>query len=300
MTHDGTAGATRTLRSIAAVIATYEPGDNLRVQRDALTADGVTVYVVDDATPSDAGRALLDEVAARGTRVLRKPTNSGIGTSLNLGVAAALDDGHDAVLTFDQDSTTPDGYVAAAVAHLEQLLSDGARPGLVAPASNSGEAVRGLATTPEGRTTVMFPIQSGCLYPADALRTTGTFREPFVMDAIDHDYALRLRAHGYEIYAVPGLDLSHQLGDPDHRTWRGQPVVVSNHSATRQYYQFRNRVVLLREYLRKDPSWARELAIAHVRETRRILFFEKHRARKAWTILTASVAGLLGRTGPRR
>lgn len=299
MKHDDPHGPTD-VTAVAAVIASYEPGENLRAQCTTLLDAGVRVVVVDDASRSEAGRAVLDAVEAAGVRVLRKDTNAGIASSLNLGIADALAADADAVLTFDQDSVIPERYVASVTACLAELLATGARPGLVAPSLNSGELVRGLRTTPEGRTTVMFPIQSGCLFPAEALRAVGTFRENFVMDAIDHDYALRLRAAGLEVYAAPGLDLTHTLGDPVKRTFRGKPVVVSNHSATRQYYQFRNRVVLLREHLRSDPSWARELAVAHVRESRRVLFFEDHRLRKLATILRGTLDGMLGRTGPRR
>lgn len=285
--------------SVGAVIASYDPTANLSTLTATLRSSGVIVYVVDDASPSAAARELLEELERDGVTVLRKPRNSGIGSSLNLGVAAALAAGHEVVMTLDQDSGLDDQYVPTALAELERLDRAGRRPGLVAPSLNSGEAVRGLVTTEDGFLTCRFPIQSGCLFPAEALRRTGRFREDFVMDAIDHDYALRLRRHGYDVYGVPDLDLTHSLGSPEDRTFLGKPVVVSHHSQTRQYYQFRNRIVLLREYWRRDPAWSRELVVAHVREARRVLFFEDHRARKAWIILRASFAGLLGRTGQR-
>ena len=285
--------------AVGAVIASYDPGENLRSLVATLRSSGVEVRVVDDASPSPRAAALLDELEADGVTVLRKQRNSGIGASLNIGVSAALEAGHSFVLTLDQDSSLDVTYVAQALAEFERLERAGHRPGLVAPASNSAEAVRGLLTTVDGFLTCRFPIQSGSIFPAEALRRTGSFREDFVMDAIDHDYALRLRAAGYDVYAAADLDLTHTLGAPADRTWLGKPVVVSNHSRPRQYYQFRNRIVLLREHWRTDPSWCRELAVAHVREARRILFFEKGRARSFGLIVRASFAGLLGRTGPR-
>lgn len=282
----------------AAVISAYEPGPNLPALVRSLTDDGVAVVVVDDASTTPAGLAMLSASEDAGAAVLRKERNTGIGDSLARGAATALDAGYSYILTLDQDSGVAAGYTARAIEHLGELEALGHRAGLVVPARNSGELVRGLsAPGADGAVTCLLPIQSGGVYPDAALRDVGAFRADFVMDAVDHDYALRLRRAGWGVFAVMDLDLDHELGEPQVRRVLGRSVMTTNHSRLRKYYQFRNRLVLVREHWRTDREGTRELLKGHVRETVRVVGFEQHRLRKAAILARASWHGVLGRTG---
>lgn len=291
------------LVNACAVIPTYNPPPALVERVRDLVLDGTRVLVVDDASPSPEADVVLDGCAAAGAEVRREPINAGIGRALNAGHRWATELRADYLLTLDQDTSIPRGYVSRAASLIEQLSPE-VRVGLVAPSVLSS---RPVASAPLGRAAreAVVAIQSGSVFPVGTLEVAGEFREDFVMDCLDLELCLRLRASGAKVVLHPDLAVTHALGDPTDVTFFGRKITigdrtlrVSNHSDVRKYYMVRNRILLLRWYWR-DMGWQRLFWYSHTRDIATTILFERQRWRKFRTIVQATWHGLRGLSGPR-
>lgn len=246
-------------RSIAAVVPTYrpDPADVLSLV-DALIESDVPLVVADDASPCTA-EPVLREIAGRGVAVIRHTHNAGIARSLNAGLRSARAAGATWLLTVDQDSVLPEGYVAGlqrAIAEATARL--GPRVGAVAAArvdDDSGafgypaRMVAGVATTPE-------VIQTGTAWRVDALEAVGGFDESFGIDAVDAAACVRLRASGRVIVIAPELSIRHRVGHARAIRFLGRTVLATGHAPHRRMTMVRNRLRLAPEEFAQSPRHA--------------------------------------------
>ena len=174
---------------------------------------------------------------------VRNPSNLGIATALNQGLAWAARRGYVWTLTSDQDSAArPElmavfarvygsdpqreqiGVIGAAYADPQVNLPGRARP--MAP----GAVFRTVRTV----------ITSGCLTSVDAWTAVGPFREDYFIDCVDEEFCLRLRRRGFRVVQTTEVGFDHRLGTLGEHRLLGFPLLASHHSALRRYYMTRN------------------------------------------------------------
>jgi rhamnosyltransferase len=251
---------------VVAVLSAFRPEPTLIAHCEALAPQVAGVIVVDDGS-GDQAEPVLRQLEAAGVTVLRQTQNSGIAAAMNRGLDAALAAGAEFVVTFDQDSNVPGGFVDALVGEADRAASAGLRVAMVAPEFYSQTRQTGEQVA-DGFLVSGAPIQSGLLMPASVVRELGPQREDFFIDLVETEYYLRARVAGFVSLCVPGLTLPHGFG---HRLYvhflgkrlvkaGGRPRMVAVSSPFRYYYRARNRVVLNREYARAaDPAMRRLL-----------------------------------------
>lgn len=241
------------LASIWAVVTSYRP-DDLAEGVGRLIRQTVGVIVVDDGSGPRA-REELNRARDLGAQVIELAENTGIGRALNVGIARAMECGADAVVTFDQDSTVPSGFVDALAGRHDERERAG-RP--AAPVVPQYFADVDQASRSDGNADLIArnAIQSGMLLPREVLESIGPFREDFFIDLVDTEFVFRCRRAGVEVSAVAGLRLEHSLGV----RLRSRSVLarglgeVTLSAPFRYYYRVRNRIVLEREYARDFPG----------------------------------------------
>lgn len=278
-----------------AVVPTYRP-DRASLERlvARLQEQGCGVVVADDASPSTVDPS-LDACAARGARVVRHARNAGIARSLNAGLTVAMERHAGWLLTVDQDSEVPDGYVEsilAAADHAVAVLGPRAVGAVGAGAidDRSGELgypardVLGLTVTEE-------VIQTGTLWSVAGLRAIGGFDESLGIDAVDAAACVRLRASGRHIVLAPGVVLGHALGDGRQVRLLGRNVLVSGHAPARRSTIIRNRLRLFPEEFEQSPVHALRTLRRVAVSTALALTIEGDR----WSKAKASARGLLPR-----
>jgi len=243
-----------------AVFSAYRPTSALIGAIRAVQPQVAGVVVVDDGSGPEASE-ILDELRAEGVRVEVLERNEGIAAALNRGISRALDAGAAHIVTFDQDSRVPDGFVSLLRSIVERATSDGERVGAVVPEYFAGvRQARGSASS--AYSSARGVIQSGMLIPADVLRSAGPMREDFFIDLVDTEFELRLRRTGRSVIAAHGANLAHSLGAKYRREVFGRPVrlpllpgELTLSSPFRYFYRVRNRCVLTREYLLAEPGF---------------------------------------------
>ena len=281
---------------VEAAIVSYNPAPSLLMLVTELVAAGIPVEVVDNASTS--GSDVLEECAAVGATLTLLDTNTGVAGALDHALGSTTADW---LLTFDQDS--------ALTAHtLDQLLgsaaTESARTAIVAPVVRDEATARPLQGDP-GRKSwyeAERAITSGSLCRVLALRHVGGFRTDLVIDFVDWDLCLRLREAGWHITIEPTAILEHSIGrSSTHRLPLLGQISTSNHSPDRQYYKYRNYLLLARSgELAHDPRWSARTALGLGLGVGKVLAFESDKKAKLAAIAAGVRDGVVGRGGTRR
>ena len=267
--------------SVGAVVVSYHPDFVVfNTLLEALSGQVNIIYVVDNGSGEAALEGLRALITGKNVEVIALPTNRGIAAAHNIGISRVVERGLKYALLFDQDSVpAPDMVVRLVSAH-QSLDDQGANVAAVGPVSvdqrtgTLGNFARIRAASvqqvpcadTDDVMEVDFLISSGCLIPIEALNAIGGMNEDYFIDHVDTEWCIRARAAGWQLFGVCGAKLSHALGDRVVRVWLGRWREVSVHSPLRDYYMFRNTVLMLRQV---PMAWS--WRVAHLR--RIVLFF---------------------------
>lgn len=235
---------------IATVIPAFspEPAD-LHALIQYLSKACLPVLVVDDGSPDPS---YLHSCAALGTTVIRHERNEGIARSLNDGLAFAREHGARWLLTVDQDTSLPEGYI-------DQLLTfTDPRAGVIG-AEVVGDASGDLvypAREVAGHLVTDEVFQTGSLWSVPSLSRLGGFDESLGIDAVDAEACLKLREAGLAVVLARGVRLSHHYGSGASIRLLGRSVVATGHSPERRETMVRNRLRLFPREFRQSPAHA--------------------------------------------
>ena len=238
--------------TVAVVIPTFQPESASLLSLIAtLRSAGLPVLVTDDASPASFD-ALFAEVQAQGIQVMRHECNAGIARGLNDGLGFAELQGADWLLTVDQDTALPPGYV-------ESVLPWAAE-GVGVVAAERVDDASGQLSYPtqlnDGFLTTHEVIQTGSLWSVADMRAVGGFDESLGIDAVDAAACLRMRERGLKVVLAPSVSLSHHLGSARQIRILGRTVMATGHSPGRRTTMVRNRLKLAPAEFRQSPVHA--------------------------------------------
>jgi len=285
------------MEHVAAVVVAYNPENSLVALCSALAGQGCGVHVVDNsATPG----TVVNRCSALGAVVHSLGTNLGVGGALATGLDA-LPAGTEWVLTFDQDSVVPDGYVAGLLGSAALTRPEVAVVGPVARDRQTGVLIQGDRSQ-HSWYPVPRLITSGALCRVSALQAVNGFRRELFIDYVDFDLCARLRRAGYVVAVEPSVELAHSIGHlTRHALPDGFAVSTTNHGRDRQYYKYRNFILLIRDgtFRQEGLTWKARSALALAFAPVKILALESDRRGKLSGVWRGVVDGLASRTGPR-
>lgn len=303
-----------TLGSICAVVVTYNIGNafdtcfnSLRGQVDhavivnTSSDDGTTARAI--ARLRDADPDFVDTVEC--------PENN-LGMAQNMGIAHALERGHDWVLLLDHDSRLGAGMIPA----MERAWRDAGNPlniGILAPNLADGEQrylrpwfgfwfqQKGFdGDTPVIDHILSLDSLSGCLIPARVLRQEDMrMDEDYIIGHIERDFCLRLVAEGLRILAVRDAKLLYQVGRRRTHRFLGVSVTTTDYSPTRRYYLYRNRLKTWKRHASERPGYLMFDLIRAVCDLWRIILFEDGKNAKLQALSQGVWDALRGVRGPR-
>jgi rhamnosyltransferase len=285
---------------VSAVVVTFFPDAGFPERLAKIAAQVSRVIVVDNGTAGESlehlERALRDRLDIV---CVRNHENLGVAAALNQGIRRALTDekGCSWIVTFDQDSLPIGDMVETMLTvwkshpHPERLMVGGPRTTFVD--STSLPDLTGSSPWCE----VTHVITSGSLIPRRAFELAGYFNEGLFIDYVDIEFCLRLKTLGYEVIGVQTAEILHHMGQLEERLVWGKKVHPTHHPPLRRYYQFRNAMLLHRQYRRSQPSWCRRNRRILMKILVLILLYERRRLQSLHQILRGIVHGLTGRSG---
>ncbi len=280
------------------VVIAYKPSREI-LQNVAILSGQVDHVVVVDNTPSTNPQTVIDELEQRdGCIVIRNGKNLGIAEALNIGIRLAISQGCEWIFTFDQDSQITDGYVEKMLAAHEQASKD-SRVGMVFPAYQDVRLGHTISLPKSAKGGVLVGMTSGALLHKDVFNLVGPMESEFVIDQVDHEYCLRMRSLALRLIDCPEAILVHSLGHITFHSLWGRGFATSNHSAKRRYYITRNRLILMKRYVHKDPEWVKyDLGMIQP-EMLALFLFERNRFLKTIYMVRAAFDALFERLGQR-
>lgn len=279
---------------IYAIVITYRPGE-LSGLLGPLAEQCERTIIVDN-TPGGADLARVAQ--AHGAELITLGENVGIAAAQNIGIERALDDGAEAVILFDQDSTPSKRMVSRLAEHLQGDVA------AVGPVPREGDDVLVYTDHTFGPKRaekigaepleVSFLLASGELISARALRRVGLMNAAWFIDHIDLEWGMRARRAGFRLLAIPAAPLDHRLGD---RTVKVPGRRVFHvHAPIRNYYLTRNTIRLIGSDLLPLPwriryiYWIARFAAVNI-------LINPDRALRARYFARATCDGLRGRLG---
>lgn len=249
--------------SIAGVILTYHPDqavllDLVRAVCPQLDA----LVIVDNGTAWEPAPLLaaLDGGLRDRVHFIWLAENLGVGAGHNRGIAWAREQGCSHVLILDQDSVPAQGMVATLMRAAGDMEARGMRVGAMGPqyrdrytGARSGFVTLGTLSMRRiacaDADAVMetdFIISSGALISMRVLDEVGLMDESFFIDHVDTEWIFRARSRGYRTFGACGALMQHALGTATLRVWMGRGRNVALHRPERNYYLFRNTLLLAR------------------------------------------------------
>jgi rhamnosyltransferase len=283
--------------SVCAIVVTHDPSSNLYRNVASLAGQVAAVLIIDNGSSLEHA-LVLDQVRQHpSVEVIRFPVNAGIGAALNRGVQLALERRYPWVLTLDQDSRAPAGFVDTL---LRAYTNHPSRRtiGLVAPRYreerldmlHDDSQEHGAAVS----TIIESTMMSGNLVRTDVIALVGYYDEGLFIDYVDHEFCLRMARRGFQVLQARAAVLDHNLGRMTRRSVLGITLTTTNHSPLRRYFNARNRIRVYREYAGAAPGWVMRDLWSFVVETAKILLLERERAGKLRAIFTGVVHGVSG------
>ena len=249
---------------VVAIVVTYNPHLDDLVAVLESTSPQVDELVVVDNTPAPNPKLLDCASGLNNLHLVTLGDNLGIAYAHNVGIEWADDRGADYVLLLDQDSKPLPGMVELLLLDIESENIQKLKVAAVGPAfddprtgfrsyfmvSRFGFPLRYKPEKkydPKKLISVSFLISSGTLIPMRALLELGGKRSNYFIDHVDTEWCLRARAGGYRIIGEHRALMWHSLGDEVKRIWFFYMRSVAYHSPLRDYYMFRNTLLMLND-----------------------------------------------------
>jgi len=298
-----------------AVVVTFEPDlSSLNVLVSELLPQVSNLIIVDNNSLMDVHASILNHIQAD-FYFIKLETNFGIAYAQNIGIQFAIDQKADYVLLMDQDSVPEPNMVQKLQRALLEAASDlGSAPvAAVGPVyidrrngtksffviERNGYPSRWYPKynlSEYGPISVSFLISSGTLISLTALMKIGGKRSNYFIDHVDTEWSFRARASGYRLLGVPQASMNHALGDKVSKVWFFGKRQVAHHSPLRDYYMFRNTILMIRD-VNMAFVWQLHLVWRLFQFAGFFLIFAPHRYMRLCSMLLGIKHGIFGISG---
>lgn len=287
-----------------AVVVAYQPDAKILALLASMRGQFDRVVVCDNGMTASV---TTRDVRAReaDVTILDMGGNKGVAYALNRGVEFAVEQGCEFVCLFDQDSLVPPNFTADLLATYDHLSRSGHAVGLVCPIYRdvntdlySAQIVlrpwsfsRAVNVRDE-IVPVTLAVTSGSLLHVRVFEHVGRFVEDLFIDYVDHEFCLRLRRAGYEVFMDTTVVMRHSYGEKQERRVGPLRMYPTNHGVLRKYYVSRNRVYCVRRYGRELAGFVMFEVLAALNDVVRVALFERQRRAKLSAILRGWRDGL--------
>jgi rhamnosyltransferase len=215
-------------------------------------------------------------------------TNVGLGKALNEAVKYAQANGFTHLLTMDQDTYFEEGDFTKYVL----MVNEANEMAIFCPNYNIWG--KQLYTSSNPFIEIEACIQSGSIYPIPVFDVIGLFREDWIVDCVDCEFAYRAKKQNILTKIVIPIIVNHQLGNPKTKhKFLGISITSNDRSAQRTYYIIRNNFLCKKIY----PQHNRYLFYNFYKRLFLVLFFEKDKQAKLKALLLGYIHGKTGRIG---
>lgn len=232
--------------NLLSIVITYNPDSEISSLLSRLLAFSKHVVVVDNG--SENIKDIRKWIAPFTAVVLvENGDNRGIAEAINQGITVGLNDEIKWVLTFDQDSI-PSPFL---IQCYNQVVSVESKVGLIGCAFGQPSPENVFISYRDE----IDLISSGMLQNIEIFKNVGMYDDRLFIDYVDIEMSLRVRCAGYKTLKILNPLMSHQLGKRETVHMFGKNKEITTHTALRQYYIYRNHIVIAKTYFLKQPKF---------------------------------------------
>jgi rhamnosyltransferase len=249
---------------VVAVIVTFLPNLNdFLLLLDSIEPQVDSLVLVNNG--SDFDLKSLEQISKLGTKanVIELSENLGVAYAQNIGIDWANKQKAQFALLLDQDSIPHADMVIKLLnalehpSNIENAIAIG--PSYIDPRTSiqSYFMVSRLGLPfrykphkkidPLASVKTAFLISSGSLISLEKLTFVGGMRSNYFIDHVDTEWCLRARSKGYDLIGLHSAVMEHSLGDNVKKVWFFYFRSVAYHSPLRDYYMFRNTLLMIRD-----------------------------------------------------
>lgn len=292
---------------VCAVIVTYNRKALLRECLKAVfsqTRPPDHVLVVDNASTDGTPEMLQEEFPQ--VEVLRLPENQGGAGGFHEGMKRAYEQGFDWLWLMDDDALPSADCLEKLLKCALEMRLDGIAP-LVIDAQDPNKLsfsvqqgfrrILGVTELKEVEFIADFMnLFNGALLRSSVINEVGLPRKELFVRGDEVDFLLRMRKSKLRFGTLTAAKLLHPSGLTEEFPLLGRRmVVVYTPNWGKNYYQYRNRVFLIREHKTGISKWL-ALSLEFIRHT--LFFLLLRRSFKEWRRwLSAALDGYKGRLG---
>lgn len=264
------------MKRIAAIVVCYHPDRELLRANIGAFADEVDTILVWRNSPESLEWLKED---FPNVIFLGNGENAFIARPLNEALRYCADNGHEWLLTMDQDSHWDNfkGFIES-VSNMKNAES----VGLFAPNVNWFSQPTDIEFKD-----IEWVIQSGMLLNLNALRDIAEFREDYQSYGVDEEFCYWLNHNNKKVRILPSFNLSQKYGNPTKSKFG---FTVYNYSPLVRYFTIRNMLWMKREF--PDSTTARRICSVIAHNTRDIIFAENHKFKKLSKMTKGIIHGL--------
>lgn len=243
---------------IVAIVVLYNPEINKLEKLLYEVNAQVDKIIVVDNNSSNTISIRFDE--RNDLQYLRLDKNFGIAHAQNIGIEKALKQSADFIVLLDQDSIPSSSLINKLMDAFSDNNVAASGPYYLDPRNHqssffvtekNGLPYRYTPAEIINRSSltldVAFLIASGTMIRASVLKNIGAMRSDYFIDHVDTEWCFRARNAGYQIVGSSAVAIEHSLGDEVKRVWFFGWRQVSYHSPLRDYYMFRNTLLMIKD-----------------------------------------------------
>lgn len=246
-----------------AIIVAYHPNLADLNQLIEVTSAQVGRVIIVDNSPSPAD-ALSELDPSDKIRYVSLGENMGIAHAQNIGIEFAVDQRANYVLLLDQDSMPEERMVERLLSGIAD--SQNSLPNIIAASPQYYDPRTNFRSLfmvskfkipfryrpetkllPSNAVFASFIISSGSLIDLSKLMKLRGMRSDYFIDHVDTEWCLRALANGYQLLGIHDAKMIHSLGDKAKKFWFFGMRNISEHTPLRDYYMFRNTLLMLKD-----------------------------------------------------
>lgn len=263
---------------VASVCVTYNPdllnlANNIETNRKQVSRM-ILIDNSDDINTQNAIKLICKKYKECSCITLGE--NKGIAFALNYGCNIAVSEGYAWILTLDQDSSLPIGFIEGYLRYCNSLGSE--------EFSRVGMLTCNMSTWGNHSELNVEKVSicwtSGAFMRSIAYQDAGGFDSDLFIDCVDFDICAKIIKLGYEIIRINNICLTHNLGNTKAYKIFGRTLFyITNHNPLRRYYMTRNGLFLSKKYSDDFPS-LKLGKIGILKIILKILCFESNKLKK--------------------
>jgi rhamnosyltransferase len=243
---------------ICSLTITYFPEVTLLKEQISIISKNIShIFIVDNSADLNVSNELEKiKVEYSSISLILLPKNHGLAYGINIGLETINNQNFSHVIFFDQDSVPEKDMIDQLYSSFESIEALGFNVAAVGPThfdprTDYKSLFKGKSIESKGNLFPdIYPVSylqtSGSLIKLDTLNEIGRMEEELFIHHIDLEWAYRAKSKNYTTFGINTAQMKHIVGNQVRRIWIGYWRDVHLNSPFRNFYIYRNSIILFR------------------------------------------------------